>query len=193
MQYVGYLAGMLVAAALYKWAINRWCARRMRTYLAEHAAFIKDALAEQGGWDFPKKIAEIKALVLKSGVSDQHLSWMEPIGLGHAKHQQMSVLDNMTYLNRDVQGKVIDIFHRAEGVFESRCREAFSPFYWTEAVIHLPSNVLRYLGVPDGSVWLRLANVIAWVITVPGFLLTLPDFADWQRSVSHFLVRLTTP
>lgn len=102
----------------------------------------------------------------------------------------MSVLDNMGYMNQEVQGKLTNMFYRAEGVYEARCREALSPAYWAEIILHLPAHVLTYLGLPVGSFWGRIANVVAWICGVLGFVTSLPDFSGLQASVSGWLAAL---
>lgn len=187
MEYAVTAGGILLVAAVYKALKNAWNVRKIRRYQREHWAYVKQYLNGGAEWDFAKKVPEIKALVLKAGVADQYLSWMEPLGMMHAQHKKMSVLDNLAFMNEDVQKKAVLTLKLAEGIFESRLRESFSPFYWVETIIHIPSRTLHYLGVPDTSAWLRIANVIGWLATVGGLILSLPDFVNWQKKFSEML------
>jgi len=190
MHYVAFAAIALVVAAIYKIASNIWYARKIRSYRAQQREYLQKYSKGIVDWEYEKKVPEIKSLVEKSGVPDQHMSWMEAIGLGHAEHRTISILENISAPRKEIQERFLTILFRAEGVFESRAREGFSAFYWIETIIRLPARILQYIGVPEGSVWLKIANVIAWVVTIVGSLLALPDFVDWQAMVSEKLAEL---
>ena len=191
MHYFLQAALLFMVAVAYKIAINSWCLRRLRALQVEHAEYVR-ALAKAPGaqsWAFVKKGSELAALMKKAGVPDQTVTRLEPVGYGHVKSMVASMFDNFGANSVDIQSSVIMAFHRAEGVFETRRREAASPFYWSETLIYLPENILAYVGLPKSSIWAKAANALGWVIAVVGFLTSLPDFSDLQKSVSHHLAQ----
>lgn len=182
---------ILLFAVVYRFAINSYRLKKMQTYLLEHRAFLL-ALSNKSPntKEYIKKVPEIKALIETANVGDEVLSWMEPAGLGFAQQKQVSILDNIAANNQEIQFRVLNAFHRAEGTFEKRRKEAYNLFFWTEAIIYLPSKILVYLGVPKNNLFGRIANVISWFLGALGFMLALPDFTDWQKAVSQFLLKL---
>ncbi len=193
MHYLTAAALLVVIAAIYKFAINTLYIVRIRAFRKKHKQYFEKLNEEEvDSWEFVKKVPDIKALIKKAGVEDQVLSFMEPAGLGFAQQKRISVLDNISANSREIQSRVMDAFYRAEGVFESRRRDAYNPFFWTETIIYLPSNILSYIGLPRISVWARVANVIGWVATVVGFITSLPDFAGFREIVSQYLAAILT-
>ena len=183
---------LFVIAIGYKIAVNNWYLRRTRTLAAEHNDYLA-ALARQDGsqsWEFVKKTVEIKALFKRANIQDQVVSWMEPAGFGYVQQAGAAMYENISAANAEIQSKVVNAFHRAEGVYEQRQWEALSPFYWVELLLHLPSHALEYAGLVKGSVWGKLANMIAWVVGVVAFVTSLPDFVGLQKWVSHQLAAL---
>lgn len=195
MHYLTAAALLIVIAAIYRFAINTWYLTRIRSFRKEHHRYFEKLIKKEhddSSWGFVKKVPEIKALIAKAGVEDQILSFMEPAGLGFAQQKRVSVLDNISANNSEIIHRVINTFYLAEGVFESRRRDAYNLFFWTETIIYLPSNILSYIGLPRISVWARVANVIGWVATVVGFITSLPDFAGVREVVSQYLAAITT-
>jgi hypothetical protein len=182
---------VLLVAVTYKYLINAVYASRIRTFRSEHNEYIKKLLAkDKSAWEFVKKCPAIKEMMKKANIGDQKLSWMEPVGYGHIQQQQASILDNISTDNKEIQSRVYQAFHEAEGVFESRKNEALDPFYWTELIIYLPSRILSYLGIPKESIWGRFANILGWILEVVGFFTSLPDFTGFQQCVSRIFASL---
>lgn len=61
-------------------------------------------------------------------------------------------------------------------MYAGRRHEAINPFYWVDTLLHLPAAALAYIGVKSDPGWGRLANVIAWIVGIVGFITSLPDF-----------------
>lgn len=76
-------------------------------------------------------------------------------------------------------------FQNAIGIFKGRIFECFSPKYWIDCIIFLPRNILIYLNISAESIFIRICQIIYWLI---GVILTLfsTDISNWLKS---FIVR----
>lgn len=51
------------------------------------------------------------------------------------------------------------------GVYRMRLIESFSPRYWIETVIFLPSRIIQYLGGKSDSLFAKLLQILYWIFT----------------------------
>ncbi|MFA4994929.1 MAG: hypothetical protein WC521_06465 [Bdellovibrionales bacterium] len=152
---------VLLVAAIYKYWINAVYASRIRAYRLEYEEHVVALIKNKATWDFVKKCPAIKELIKRANIDDQTLSRVEPVGYNYVQNQRFSVFDNISANDKEIRSHVIKAFYEAEGVFETRKREARDLYYWTEVIIYLPSKILSYLGFSNELLG-RIANVIGW-------------------------------
>jgi hypothetical protein len=113
---------------------------------------------------------EIKKIVLKTGIQDQWTSYMEPLGLGKAKKESISALDNLTLLNPKIMGPGREIVNRAKGFYKIQALKSFNPLFWVEFIVFLPKELLKYFSVDEdaksGSVIIKIFQVIYWIASI---------------------------
>lgn len=114
--------------------------------------------------------AQVVRLFKGDGVKDSHVSVANHIGYGRLSIKEASVFDNFPNAREDFAYPTLAMFREAIGTYRSRMLEAFSPLYWLETLIHLPREVLGYLGVSAESVFVKAAQIVWWVM---GTLLSL--------------------
>jgi hypothetical protein len=187
MNFLAAVVALIIIAAVYKFVLNFVKIRRLRAYRASYDAYWKRTEDHLENWDFVRQLPAIKGLLTDAGVEDRYLHRSQLIGHGHIERFQISVMNNMIKRDRDIPSSSMEMFYEAEGVFEARRRESYDFFYWVDVILHLPSRMMLYLGMPSGSIWSRAVNVVGWVIGVVGFITSLPDFVDFQRFVSTYL------
>jgi len=76
---------------------------------------IKNKANEASSW-ITTNMTEIKRRVKKSGMSEPVFSHMEPQGYGYVGQQSMSAIDNLLFLNQDIQRSAVNTLQRVKGV-----------------------------------------------------------------------------
>lgn len=95
------------------------------------------------------------------------------------------VLGNITMKNGLIIPHVQDKFESAVGIAKYNLKQCFNPIYWLNLILFLPKNILVYLNVPTESIFIRIAQVVYWVLST---LITMfsSDIAEWLKSFIHF-------
>lgn len=95
------------------------------------------------------------------------------------------VLGNITMKNGLIITHVKNKFESAVGIAKHNLKQCFSPLYWINSLLFLPKNVLLYLNVSAESIFIKIAQLIYWVL---GVLITIfsSDIANWIKSFFHF-------
>ena len=102
----------------------------------------KKTSQKAGEWIQEHQI-EIKRVTLKTGIQDQRMSYMEPLGLGYAQSQSITSLDNLLMLNPEVMGSAKEIIKRAKGFYKIQALKSFNPLFWIEFFVFLPKELLK--------------------------------------------------
>ena len=112
---------------------------------------------------------EIDSIFKAAGIESPSFAFVEPIGYGQTRSEMVDVFENPECNRNDVVSLMFKAFHRAKGVFKTRCIEAFNPFYWLQEIIFLPSNILKYLGVSSETLLGRFMNFSLWIFAAITF------------------------
>lgn len=135
------------------------------------------------------KIFENKSFVIelfkKAGIKDSFIPVSQPVGYGQVANINASVF-TMFPSNRNIFiPTIMRNFSEAIGVYKRRMMECFSLLYWIKCVIFLPQKILIYLNVSANSIFIKMAQLIYWLL---GIILTLfsDDIANYLKSFIHF-------
>lgn len=58
----------------------------------------------------------------------------------------------------------IKILSNLKDYYQDKYSENFSPAFWIRAIIFLPSNVVKYVGLKDNSITGRILNLLYWFL-----------------------------
>lgn len=115
--------------------------------------------------NFSTYISSIKKLFENAGVDDVFFPESRPIGYGAIASFKASVIQNIDKVRPDLIEYADTLFLKAIGVYRERIFETFSPFYWVQTIIFLPTSIFSYLGAQANSFFVKLFQVIWWFFT----------------------------
>jgi hypothetical protein len=129
----------------------------------------KDESAKCAGW-ITSNMSEIKRRIKKSGIGEPSLSYMDPKGYGYVAQQNMSVIDNLLFLNKDVQKQGITTLQRVRGYYLSQTKRSLSPLFWIETLLFLPKAMLNASGIETTSKFadtgIKIVQLIYWLLVL---------------------------
>ena len=171
---------LFITIVLIKFLLNISKYFYLKKVITKHNIFIAGEMAEDdgqkkqdgieaGNWIQENQL-EIKNVVSKTGLRDQTKSYMQPLGLGYAKQQNVNALDNMLFLNTEILELAREIINRAKGYYKVQALKSFNPLYWIEILIFLPREILKYIGVDEkekvGSIITKIIQIIYWIASI---------------------------
>ncbi len=80
-------------------------------------------------------------------------------------HQQsISVFKNLTFNHKDVIPAVNGLFMKSKGIFRHRLKETINPLHWIQFIINLPSYLMKYLGLGESNIFMKLTQLVYWIL-----------------------------
>ena len=127
----------------------------------------------------------ILKLFKKANIQDSHFPVSQPVGFGQVANFTASTFDTFPSRINIFVPETMSCFHEAIGVFRNKIFECFNPLYWIRSIIFLPRTILIYLNVSAESIFIKICQVIYWLI---GIIVTLftNEIASWLKSFIHF-------
>lgn len=110
--------------------------------------------------------SEIIDLFKKANIKDKHFGDVQPMGLGMIQTGNVSLFNNLFVNDKRIVTLAFTSFDESIGVYKQRLRENFNPIFWIECFIYLPKNIFKYLGLKDSSIFVKISQILYWVITV---------------------------
>lgn len=104
--------------------------------------------------------------IKNAGVKDKYIPVAQPVGYGHIATSSVSVLENLSINRQDIVSVAMDCLLEAKGNYWSRFINSFNPFYWLRIVIFIPKYLFSYLGLKEESVFIKIFQLIYWLIAV---------------------------
>lgn len=121
---------------------------------------------------------EIKRRVKKSGIQNPVHSYMDAKGYGYVGQENISTLDNLLYLNQQIQSSAVTVLKRARGHFRNEAVKSINPLFWLETLFFLPKAIVSASGIDASSkladTGLKVTQIIYWLIIL-GAIITNPD------------------
>jgi hypothetical protein len=153
---------LAIAVLLFKFINNLVEYLRCKRYLDEYYEYLEGGSA----FEFEKFVPRLLELFENAGIEDKSFPLVQPAGYGRVFTGEASIFSNITHKRKDIVASVVQMFHRAIGVYHSRMLETFNPLYWVRSIVYLPKQILSYLGVSSESTVVRILQVAYW-LTVP--------------------------
>ncbi|MAO39375.1 MAG: hypothetical protein CMK70_03865 [Pseudohongiella sp.] len=159
--------------------INGWF--YLRTVLEKHRVYLYGAIqsnpspADKNSSDnaarwITANMTEIKSKVSKAGLQPSVKSFMEPIGYGHVQQQQLNVLDNLLFLNKEIVAEACRCIEMAKGHYYVQAMSSLSPVYWAEIIFYLPRYLISASGIDTTSkvvdVFSKVSQIFYWLVIV---------------------------
>tara|TARA_R110001592_G_scaffold361737_1_gene673323 strand:+ start:798 stop:1385 length:588 start_codon:yes stop_codon:yes gene_type:complete len=121
---------------------------------------------------------EIKRRVEKSGINNPVHSFMDAKGYGYVGQEQMSTLDNLLYLNQNIQSSAVTVLKRSRGHFRNEAIKSINPLFWLETLFFLPKAIVSASGIDASSkladTGLKVTQIIYWLVIL-GAVVANPD------------------
>lgn len=118
---------------------------------------------------------EIKRRVEKSGIGNPTHSFMEAKGYGFVGQEQMTTLDNLLYLNTNIQSSAVEVLKRARGHFKNETLRSINPVFWLETLFFLPKAIVSASGIDASSkladTGLKITQIVYWGIIIIAVIL----------------------
>ena len=151
-------------------------------YYQKYVEFVKDSK----DWFIREHKQKIAALFERAGIEDCTLPNTELAGYGFVRTGNFSVFRNLSILREDVVTVINGNFHEAIGVFKQNIIDTFNPFFWIESFFKLPTTVLGYLGLKPQNIFVKVFQIIWWLIvavsTIIGIIFN-SEFTNWLSKV----------
>lgn len=122
----------------------------------------KQASKNAADW-ITENTTEIKHRVEKAGLDNPVLSFMEPKGFGYVGQAKMTALDNLLFLNQEIQQNASTTLRRTRGHFKNQAIHSINPLFWLETLLYLPKAIISASGIDASS---KLADTILKIIQI---------------------------
>lgn len=127
----------------------------------------KTLSAKASNW-ITENTTEIKRRVKKSGIQNPVHGFMEPKGYGFVGQEQMTTLDNLLYLNQQIQSSAVAVLKRSRGYFKNEAIKSINPLFWLETMFFLPKAIVSASGIDASSkladTGLKIIQIIYWLV-----------------------------
>jgi len=128
---------------------------------------------------------QVKHLFRVTGIHGYRMPYVEAIGLGTIAKANISPVDNIDNLREDVVSTLVRQFDEAVGTCKSKFIHSFSPIYWFDLILYMPSKLFSYLGLKSDKSIVRFAQLIWWIIGAVALVIGIvfnKEFTTWFNS-----------
>lgn len=157
---------LILASLVYRTVLNYSRLRKInslwKVYETDHNKFIEESeialslFKEAGLKDGGIQVTTESDLVIRTPMAD----------IPQYQQRTISLFDNLSYNHQSIRPAVIGLFMKSKGVFRFRLKESMSPLFWIQFVLTLPTQFLRYLGLNEGNILIKLFQIVYWVIGI---------------------------
>lgn len=172
------IAIVFICIVLFKVIYNLYYFLLAKKYLKEYLNYVKN----QNNWSIRENRQKIIKVLEKAGIEDSDQPVTEPAGYGFVRSSSFSVFKNIAVLRRDVVEIINGDLREAVNVYKSRIFESFNSIYWVELIIFLPRVLLSYLGVSAGSIFIKIIQLLWWILAFASTLVGIffnKEFSAW--------------
>lgn len=157
MKYVLYVFLFIVA---YKLTNNASLLARTSYYSRKYNQYLQKKVNS-----YDMYVPMVTKLFKSAGIAECSFAIAEPVGYGYIRTSTVPHFVNIANLRKDIVSATLSGFEQSKAIFRSRLLETFSPLYWIRAAIFLPKHLFLYLGVSADSVFVKIVQVIYWIVT----------------------------
>lgn len=154
--------------------------------------FLKKRFADYERWNsqpsdqLSQRVLQTKSQTIKlledAGVKSPHLPIVQPMGYGQLASFSASAYLNYPSQYQDLVIGMLSAMQEGIGVYKTRMFDAVNPFYWIKAVVYLPVNALKSIGINHDSVLSKILQGLYWIVITIGtsiWLLFKPQVIEW--------------
>ncbi len=170
-----------VAVFLYRLSLNWASLLKIRWYKKKYEEFLINPEL-----NFFVYESALTKLFKQAKLEDYVFPCDEWIAPGVIRKAKAKLFKNIGAVNDYTVTAMRQYFLKAEGVFRSNLLECFSPFYWIQTFIFLPSRICEYMGMSADQVSSRILQLLYWVL-VPLFLVTRDNLYEFIRELMNQL------
>ena len=103
---------------------------------------------------------------------------MDAKGYGYVGQEQLSTLDNLLYLNQNIQSSAVAVLKRTRGHCKNETIKSINPLFWLETIFFLPKAIVSASGIDASSklaeTGLKITQIIYWLVIL-GAVISNPD------------------
>jgi hypothetical protein len=115
-------------------------------------------------------ITEIKRLIKRAGLSEPRINFMEAKGYGFVGQESINVLDNILFLNVNVQNNISHVLHVAKGHYLNQVKNSINPIFWVEVLFFLPKEIVNASGFVANTkvseMLVNISQIVYWVAVI---------------------------
>ncbi len=116
------------------------------------------------------KFDEIKPQIVKlfeeAGIKNFTISRLEPAGFNKIRKLEINGFQNLALIDSELITIVHQKFHEAIGIFRNRMIQSFNPIFWLEFIFKLPSHLFKYLGLNSDNLFVKIVQIVYWVLAI---------------------------
>lgn len=168
-----------LATFTYKFALNLSALLRINYYKKRYDAYRKE---EAGSFDqYTKPIIQ---LFQSAEINDIKISSVIQHDENRFSTAQGSLFFNIGHRSPEVIGGMLHCFAIAKGTYRNRLIECFSPLYWINLIVFLPSKLFSYLGLNKNAIPTKVAQLFYWLF--------VPLLIAFRTDIYQYVLRLLT-
>lgn len=156
----------LAVVVLFKFSSNAYYWLKTKNLYSEYQKYVSSFISDTpytGNIIYKKN--EIKDIFKKANARDSSIARTRPTGFGQIINFTTSAYENMFVNDKEIISSVINSFETSIGEFSHRMFQAVNPIWWVECIIYLPRNVFTYLGIKDSNMFIKIVQIMYWIIT----------------------------
>ena len=178
MKVLAYILGFLVLRAIY-YSYYLHLSIRYENYF-------KDYLTKEDATPITQYKSQIRQLMRVAGIKDRYLPIVKPMGYGQLASMNVSVVDNIANLQEDVVQTNLIMFDEAKGNLRYKITQTINPIYWLDVALSLLPKMFIYIGVKPDSVFIKLAQVVWWLVVATSVVTGIffnKEFTSWVTTI----------
>ena len=175
---------IVLGIALYSLCLNLFRFFRCKHFLGEYYKWLQGTEL-----NLVESQSEVIELFKKAGIRDALVPHAAPMGYGQVLTGTVGVFVNFPSNRQDAAQIIINMFHRAIGIYRRRIWQSVNPFSWIEFIIYLPQNTLLFLGVSGPNLLTKIFQLIYWFVAVI-FALAAAFYATESRAFLDRIFKL---
>ena len=109
---------------------------------------------------FPTYKREVITLMKKANTANMKIPTAQPVPGGKLATFTADVFSNFPSREQNLYRLTILMFDETIGVYRSRYKESFNPFYWIDLLVFAPRNALNYFQADFDKIHVKIINVL---------------------------------
>ena len=120
---------------------------------------------EEHNTAFIREIPKAQKLFTDAGLNKKAIPVVQSLGFNKVITHAAPIADNLDIRRSDIVGGVLSLFDQLIGIYQMRLSESFSPRYWIESIVFLPTRAAKFLGGNPDRFFTKLLQLFYWILT----------------------------